>query len=118
MPNRFKEIRQFKQELQYIRKIGRDRILEKIESFKESDTPSTDILSSILQSASKNTSLKDIQVDFELNTFFVVKEESNLDLERMVDDFMTFFFAGQETTANTLAFSFLEIGRRPDIVQM
>lgn len=35
----------------------------------------------------------------------------------MTDDFITFFVAGQETTANTLAFCFLEFGKRPDIVK-
>lgn len=37
-------------------------------------------------------------------------------MEKMIDDFMTFFVAGQETTANTLAFCFLELGKNPDIV--
>lgn len=45
------------------------------------------------------------------------KEDSELDLELMTDDFATFFVAGQETTANTLAFSFLEIGKNPEIVK-
>jgi cholesterol 24(S)-hydroxylase len=35
----------------------------------------------------------------------------------MVDDFMTFFLAGQETTANTLAFCFLELGQNPEILK-
>ena len=35
----------------------------------------------------------------------------------MVDDFVTMFGAGQETTANTLSFSFLEIGRNPEIAK-
>lgn len=34
----------------------------------------------------------------------------------ILDDFMTFFVAGQETTANALSFLFSEIGRRPEIV--
>ena len=34
----------------------------------------------------------------------------------MTDDFVTFFVAGQETTANTLAFCFLEMGRNPEII--
>lgn len=38
-------------------------------------------------------------------------------MELMTDDFMTFFLAGQETTANTLAASFLEMGKNPEIVQ-
>lgn len=35
----------------------------------------------------------------------------------MVDDFVTFFVAGQETTANALAFSFLEMGKNPEIAR-
>lgn len=44
-------------------------------------------------------------------------EEDKIDLELMVDDFMTFFIAGQETTANTLAFCFKELARNPKIVK-
>lgn len=33
----------------------------------------------------------------------------------MTDDFVTFFLAGQETTANTLAFCFLELGKNPEM---
>lgn len=35
----------------------------------------------------------------------------------MADDFVTFFVAGQETTANTLAFCFLELCKNPEIVE-
>ena len=35
----------------------------------------------------------------------------------MVDDFITFFVAGQETAANALAFCFLELGKHPEIVK-
>lgn len=35
----------------------------------------------------------------------------------MTDDFITFFVAGQETTANALAFCFLEIGKNPEIAK-
>lgn len=35
----------------------------------------------------------------------------------MTDDFMTFFVAGQETTANTLAFCILELGKNPKLVE-
>jgi cholesterol 24(S)-hydroxylase len=34
-------------------------------------------------------------------------------MEDMIDDFITFFVAGQETTANTLAFCFIEIAKHP-----
>ena len=45
------------------------------------------------------------------------KEEGSLDVELMTDDFVTFFVAGQETTANTLSFCFLEISKNPEIVK-
>ena len=35
----------------------------------------------------------------------------------MTDDFVTFFVGGQETTANALAFCFLEMGKNPEIVK-
>ena len=45
-----------------------------------------------------------------------IKEDSeDFDLEAMIDDFITFFIAGQETTANTLAFCFNVLGKRNDI---
>ena len=34
----------------------------------------------------------------------------------MVDDFVTFFIAGQETTATTLAFLFMELAENPDVL--
>ena len=45
----------------------------------------------------------------------MIKEDEDLDLESLIDDFVTFFIAGQETTANTLASSFLEIGKNKNI---
>jgi cholesterol 24(S)-hydroxylase len=38
-----------------------------------------------------------------------------MDLDSMIDDFVTFFIAGQETTANALAFCFLELGKNKTI---
>ncbi|XP_077366680.1 cholesterol 24-hydroxylase-like isoform X2 [Festucalex cinctus] len=47
------------------------------------------------------------------------KEESMTqeDEEFMLDNFVTFFIAGQETTANQLAFCIMELARHPDILQ-
>ena len=46
----------------------------------------------------------------------LILENKDLDLEALVDDFLSFFLAGQETTANTLAFCLLELGRNKDIL--
>jgi cholesterol 24(S)-hydroxylase len=35
----------------------------------------------------------------------------------MVDDFSTYFIAGQETTSNTLAFCFQELARHPQVLK-
>lgn len=40
-----------------------------------------------------------------------------MDVEKMIDDFVTFFVAGQETTANALAFCFMELGKNPEIIK-
>lgn len=71
--------------------------------------------------------------------FFYFKANKDFDIEDVVDDFVTFFIAGlkndlfrldsnlkkcsffylkgQETTANTLAFCFLEMGRNPRVLK-
>ncbi len=41
----------------------------------------------------------------------------DFDMEAALDDFVTFFIAGQETTANTMSFLLMECGRRPDVMQ-
>jgi cholesterol 24(S)-hydroxylase len=46
-----------------------------------------------------------------------MKENTSFDLEDMIDNFLTFFVAGQETTANTLAFVFLELGRNDRVLK-
>jgi hypothetical protein len=40
-----------------------------------------------------------------------------MDLEDMIDDFITFFIAGQETTANALAFCFYELARNKKLCE-
>jgi cholesterol 24-hydroxylase len=39
-------------------------------------------------------------------------------MEDMIDDFITFFIAGQETTANTLSFCFQELSKNPQVFLM
>ena len=52
---------------------------------------------------------------FELKIFHRFIEKEEMDMEAMVDDFVTFFIAGQETTANALAFTFAELGKNREI---
>nr|QEV83798.1 cytochrome P450 [Brachionus rotundiformis] len=47
----------------------------------------------------------------------IMKLDEKFNVDNMIDDFLTFFVAGQETSANTLAFCLLEIGRNPDVFE-
>ena len=38
-------------------------------------------------------------------------------MENLIDEFATFFIAGQETTSNALAFVFMELGRNPEVLE-
>ena len=74
----------------YLRALGKAKILERMSESGDGK----DILSSIVNSSKLET----------------------VDLETMVDNFITFFIAGQETTANALAFTFLELGRNKRVL--
>ena len=56
-----------------------------------------------------------------IKTYFkiecILANDPEFDLEAALDDFVTFFGAGQETTAATMAFMLMECGRRPDIME-
>ncbi len=39
------------------------------------------------------------------------------DLEAALDDFVTFFIAGQETTASSMAFILQEVNRHPHVLR-
>jgi len=52
-----------------------------------------------------------------VHTWLIIEMEPSLTDEDLLDDFMTFFIAGHETTANALSFLICEVGRRPDVMQ-
>nr|AHL88995.1 cytochrome p450 3049C1 [Brachionus koreanus] len=43
-------------------------------------------------------------------------KDDKIEIESFIDDFITFFNAGQETTANSIAFCFLELGKNTHIL--
>lgn len=88
-------IYRYKQNLNKLREIGRNEILKRLKLLENNDYVIDDILTYLLKSHS----------------------EEKFDIEDMVDEFTTFFVAGQETTANTLAFCFLEIARHPEVMK-
>lgn len=98
-----------------LREVGREVIVKRIQSLKNGDHVPEDLLSHLLKT--HGNSLYDILNfnDKAVNIFSKEKEE--FDIEDLVDDFATFFVAGQETTANTLAFCFIEIARHPEVLK-
>ena len=85
----------FREAVGILRNMGRDQIMNRIKLLQDGSYTPSDLLSITLKNY----------------------ENDNFDMEDMVDDFITFFVAGQETTANTLAFCFLELARNPLVVK-
>nr|ATW72322.1 cytochrome p450 CYP3049F2 [Brachionus calyciflorus] len=94
-PLEWKFLYNYKQIIRKLRDLGRKQILKRILNLQNGNYVADDILTNLLKNH--------------------VDEKFNVD--NMVDDFLTFFVAGQETTANTLAFCMLELGRNPHVVK-
>ncbi|KAK2561702.1 Cholesterol 24-hydroxylase [Acropora cervicornis] len=78
----------------FLRDYAKKVIQERQEAISRKDDTPSDILNHIL---------------------FVAKAEPSLTLEYLVDEFVTFFVAGQETTSNQLSFTLYEILKHPYI---
>ncbi|XP_070608534.1 cholesterol 24-hydroxylase isoform X1 [Erythrolamprus reginae] len=94
LPRNRKEIQEVCESLRLLRRTGKECITQRRKAIQNEESIPLDILTQILKSADQ--------------------EES--DDENMVDNFVTFFAAGHETTANQLSFTIMELGRHPEIV--
>ncbi|XP_071499364.1 cholesterol 24-hydroxylase-like [Diadema antillarum] len=81
-----------------IRNAGRDIILERMASRRRGEDVPKDILTHILN-ASDNLS------------------NQGFGMEEMIDEFLTFFIAGQETTGSLLSFTIQQLCRYPDVYE-
>nr|ATW72316.1 cytochrome p450 CYP3049A4 [Brachionus calyciflorus] len=88
-PSKKKLIREFKKSLAELRNFSRNHIQQRIKDIENKDYVPNDILTIII------------------NNF----EGDSFDIEDLIDEFLTFFIAGQETVANSLAFAILELGQ-------
>uniref|UniRef100_A0A674B9T3 Cholesterol 24-hydroxylase n=1 Tax=Salmo trutta TaxID=8032 RepID=A0A674B9T3_SALTR len=93
-PKNKKFINEVKKSCQLLRSTGRQWINERKMAVQNGEDVPKDILTQILKTADK----------------------ANDDEELMLDNFVTFFIAGQETTANQIAFAVMELGRLPEIL--
>ncbi|XP_059211920.1 cholesterol 24-hydroxylase-like [Centropristis striata] len=92
-------IREVRDACRLLRTTGAQWIHDRKVAIQNGDDVPKDILTQIIKTAGKEESM------------------TTEDEEVMLDNFVTFFIAGQETTANQLAFCIMELGRHPDILE-
>ncbi|KAL5473718.1 hypothetical protein EMCRGX_G028252 [Ephydatia muelleri] len=90
-----REAATYREAVTAMRRIGRDCIEMRIKAVTSGEEVPNDILTQILQ-----TSIAD----------------RNIDMEILVDDFVTFYEAGQDTTANTLSFAIILIHQHSEVL--
>ncbi|XP_071506317.1 cholesterol 24-hydroxylase-like [Diadema antillarum] len=95
--------RKFRQEvreaIRLVRTTGRKCVEERISARQRGDHVPHDILNMILECSND------------------LKGSSDFQMENMIDEFVTLFIAGQETTTNLLAFTLQQLGRHPDVAE-
>ncbi|XP_067240741.1 cholesterol 24-hydroxylase-like isoform X2 [Chanodichthys erythropterus] len=96
-PENWKIIQQVKDATELLRKTGEKWIQNRKRAVENGEDVPKDILTQILRTAEDE------------------KVNNAKDDELMLDNFVTFFIAGQETTANQLSFAIMELGRYPEI---
>ncbi|KAF1376366.1 hypothetical protein PFLUV_G00210780 [Perca fluviatilis] len=92
-------IKKVREACRLLRTTGAKWINDRKTAMQNGDDVPKDILTQIIKTAGKEES--------------ITKEDE----ESMLDNFVTFFIAGQETTANQLAFCIMELGRHRDILE-
>ncbi|KAK9531043.1 hypothetical protein VZT92_010494 [Zoarces viviparus] len=92
-------IKEVREACHLLRTTGAQWIQDRKTAMENGDDVPNDILTQIIKTAGKEESMT---------------EE---DEELMLDNFVTFFIAGHETTANQLAFCIMELARLPDILE-
>ncbi|XP_072284111.1 cholesterol 24-hydroxylase-like isoform X2 [Pyxicephalus adspersus] len=91
-----KYIKDAQESIRLLRKTGRECIERRRKAIQDGEDIPVDILTQILKGA---------------------VQEDECDMEDLLDNFVTFFIAGQETTANQLSFTVIELARNPDILK-
>ncbi|XP_059504877.1 cholesterol 24-hydroxylase-like isoform X2 [Stegostoma tigrinum] len=94
MPQHRKFVKEVWDSLELLRSTGRQCIKERKRAVANGEDVPKDILTSILK---------------------IAEQEGECDDGLMLDNFVTFFIAGQETTANLIAFIIMELTRQPEI---
>ncbi|XP_072023569.1 cholesterol 24-hydroxylase-like isoform X2 [Amphiura filiformis] len=81
-----------------LREIGRQCINKRIDEMNSGEEVPEDVLTYIIKAGQE------------------VNGDDKEKMEVMIDEFTLFFFAGMETTANTLSFAVIALGRHPEVL--
>ncbi|KAG8444141.1 hypothetical protein GDO86_009357, partial [Hymenochirus boettgeri] len=95
-PSKRAYIQKVRESVRLLRQTGKECIERRQKQIQDGEEIPMDILTQILKGAAL---------------------EEDCDPEILLDNFVTFFIAGQETTANQLAFAVMELARNPEILQ-
>ncbi|NWX81415.1 CP46A hydroxylase, partial [Nothoprocta ornata] len=96
MPGKQKLIKEIQASVRLLRRVGRECIKQRREAVENGKEATMDILTQIL----KGDALKEMKDD-----------------ENMLDNFVAFFVAGHETTANQLSFTVMAVAQHPEILE-
>ena len=114
-----------------IRAIGRDCIKKRIQLVENGQQVPNDILTHILQGACMYInniiwSLHNICttcmyistcMSVYIYAYLALATRESVDIEELVDDFVTFYVAGQETTSNMLTFALVLTLQHPNVLE-
>ncbi|XP_063804436.1 cholesterol 24-hydroxylase-like [Pseudophryne corroboree] len=89
-------LRDVRDSVRLLRQTGKECIERRQKVIQDGEEIPVDILSQILKGAAL---------------------EETCDMETLLDNFVTFFIAGQETTANQLSFVVMELARNPEVLE-
>ncbi|XP_066515821.1 cholesterol 24-hydroxylase-like [Hoplias malabaricus] len=98
-PKNKKKVQEIKDAVELLRKTGAQWINDRKRAVENGEDVPRDILTQILKTAEE------------------LKTNNEDDSELMLDNFVGFFIAGQETTANQMSFAIMALGRHPDILK-
>nr|XP_033807542.1 cholesterol 24-hydroxylase [Geotrypetes seraphini] len=96
MPGKWKFVKEVQESVRLLRQTGVECIERRKTSMQNGEEIPMDILTQILKMAAL---------------------EKDCDQENLIDNFVTFFIAGQETTASQLAFAVMELARHPAVME-
>ncbi|XP_053132971.1 cholesterol 24-hydroxylase-like isoform X2 [Hemicordylus capensis] len=95
LPWNRKQVKEIRESVRLLRRTGRECFERRRKLIQNGEDPPQDILTQILKNSA---------------------QAGDCDEENMLDNFVNFFVAGRETSANQMSFAVMELGRHPEIV--